>query len=72
MAAAGGINAAVLKAAMKAPITLKIEVEVTNLDEFQEALDTGADLIMLDNMDLETIRKAVKINAGRALLEASG
>ncbi|MFY9114837.1 MAG: carboxylating nicotinate-nucleotide diphosphorylase, partial [Dethiobacteria bacterium] len=72
IAAAGGINAAVLKAAMKAPITLKIEVEVTNLDEFQEALDTGADLIMLDNMDLETIRKAVKINAGRALLEASG
>lgn len=72
IAAAGGIDAAVMKAAMNAPITLKIEVEVSNLDEFKEALETGADLIMLDNMDLEVIREAVKINAGRALLEASG
>ncbi|NLI69982.1 MAG: carboxylating nicotinate-nucleotide diphosphorylase [Firmicutes bacterium] len=72
IAAAGGISAAVKRAVMKAPITLKIEVEVTDLDEFREALDAGADLIMLDNMDPETIREAVKINAGRVLLEASG
>lgn len=51
---------------------VKIEVETRNLDELREALSAGADVIMLDNMSLEEMRKAVKITAGRAKLEASG
>ncbi len=70
--AAGSIGEAVRAARAKAPFTLKIEVEVTNLDELNEALAAGADIIMLDNMDLEKMRRAVEITAGRALLEASG
>jgi len=56
----------------KAPFTLRIEVEVTNLQELEEALAAGADLIMLDNMDLDLMRRAVEITAGRVPLEASG
>lgn len=70
--AAGGITNAVKAAKTGAPHTLKIEVEVKNLDELHEAIESGADIIMLDNMDLETMRKAVEITARRALLEASG
>lgn len=70
--AAGGIEEAVKRAKETAPVTLKIEVEVTNLLEFREALAAGADIIMLDNMDTETMKKAVEINGGKALLEASG
>lgn len=51
---------------------VKIEVETRNLDELREALSAGADVIMLDNMSLEEMRKAVGITAGRAKLEASG
>lgn len=51
---------------------VKIEVETRNLDELREALSAGADVIMLDNMSLEEMRKAVEITAGRAKLEASG
>ncbi len=50
----------------------KIEVEVENLKELQEALDAGADIIMLDNMSLEDMREAVRIVGGRVKLEASG
>lgn len=50
----------------------KIEVEVENLKEFKDALDAGADIIMLDNMSFEDIREAVRQNDGKALLEASG
>ena len=50
----------------------KIELEVRNLDELQQALEAGVDVIMLDNMDNETMKKAVDITNGRALLEASG
>jgi len=70
--AAGGIDQAVRAVRDKAPFTLKIEVEVTDLDELKEALAAGAEIIMLDNMDTGTMSQAVEINAGRALLEASG
>jgi nicotinate-nucleotide pyrophosphorylase (carboxylating) len=49
-----------------------IEVEVENLDELREALKAGADIILLDNMDVETLREAVKIASGEAKLESSG
>lgn len=55
-----------------APHTLKVEVEVTSLEQLEEALDANADIIMLDNMDPDTMRTAVKRVNGRALLEASG
>ncbi|MBF0505647.1 MAG: carboxylating nicotinate-nucleotide diphosphorylase [Nitrospirae bacterium] len=51
---------------------LKIEVEVSSFDELREALDAGADVVMLDNMSVEDMAQAVKITKGRALLEASG
>ena len=49
-----------------------MEVEVENLDELQQALDAGADIIMLDELDDDDMRTAVALNAGRAKLEASG
>jgi len=70
--AAGGITAAVRMARENIPHTLKIEVETTTLDEVREALDAGADIIMLDNMDNATMRAAVEMVSGRALTEASG
>ena len=70
--AAGGIQNAVAAARAAVPHTLKIEVEVENLEMLQEALDAGADIIMLDNMSYEEMQKAVEIVAGRALTEASG
>ncbi|MDH5183048.1 MAG: carboxylating nicotinate-nucleotide diphosphorylase [Gammaproteobacteria bacterium] len=69
--AAGSIAAAVAQAkAINGSVM--IEVEVENLDELQQALDAGADRIMLDNMDLETMRQAVNLTNKRAELEASG
>ena len=70
--AACGIKEAVDAVRRQAPLTLRIEVEVTNLAELHEALAANADIIMLDNMDLEMMREAVAITGGRALLEASG
>lgn len=70
--AAGSITRAVERARRSVPTTLKIEVEVKNLTELQEALEARADIIMLDNMSLEEMREAVRIVRGRALLEASG
>ncbi len=69
--AAGSIAAAVATARQQQP-KLTVEVEVENLDELQQALDAGADQLLLDNMDCHTLRQAVAINAGRAKLEASG
>lgn len=69
---AGGIRQAVMQARKMASHTSRIEVEVESLEQLQEALDSGADIIMLDNMDTETMRKAVEITAGKAVLEASG
>ena len=70
--AAGGVKEAVALAKEYAPFVRKIEVEVENLEMLQEALDAGADIIMLDNMDNETMKKAVEIVAGRAETECSG
>ncbi len=56
----------------RASHTVKVEVEVTNLDELGEALEAGAHIIMLDNMSLDTMRQGVEMVNGRAILEASG
>jgi nicotinate-nucleotide pyrophosphorylase (carboxylating) len=75
LAAIGGadrVTKAVQRARAYAPHTLRIEVEVTTLAEVDEAVAAGADVILLDNMDVETMRQAVENVAGRALLEASG
>ncbi|MGV6818288.1 MAG: carboxylating nicotinate-nucleotide diphosphorylase [Thiotrichales bacterium] len=71
IAAAGSIEQAVKTAKEKCP-TLKIEVETENLQEFREAFNSDADIIMLDNYSLEQMKEAVAINNGRKLLEASG
>ncbi len=70
--AGGGISNAVRALRAKAGHALKIEVETRNLEEVREALNAGADIIMLDNMDTETMRKAVEIVGGRSIVEASG
>jgi nicotinate-nucleotide pyrophosphorylase (carboxylating) len=70
--ASGGIQQAVANARKTVPHTLKIEVETTNFAEIQEALEAGADIIMLDNMSCEEMRQAVALIAGRAKVEASG
>jgi nicotinate-nucleotide pyrophosphorylase (carboxylating) len=70
--AAGGIRPAVARAREIAPHMLRVEVETENLEQVQEALDAGADVILLDNMDPETRRQAVTLCRGRALTEASG
>lgn len=70
--AAGGIQKAVSTLRARLPHTIRIEVEVENLEQLQEALEARADIILLDNMDVDTLRQAVEITAGRALLEASG
>jgi len=70
--AAGGIPAAVAAARRFAPHTLRVQVEVTDLDELRVALEAGADAVLLDNMSTDDMRRAVEITAGRALLEASG
>lgn len=72
IAAAGGIAEAVRRARKNAPHLLKIEVEATTLEQVQEALDAGADAILLDNMPPELLRQAVQLVAGRAVTEASG
>ena len=71
IAACGGIGAAIASAQRIAP-GKPVEVEVENLEELQEALAAGADIIMLDELSLEDMRTAVKLTAGRAKLEASG
>jgi len=71
IAACGGIGAAIKKAHETAP-GKPVEVEVENLDELHQALEAGADIIMLDNFDPEQIREAITVNQGRAKLEVSG
>ena len=71
IAACGGIREAIETARINAP-GKPIEVEVESLDELSEALDAGADRIMLDNFSLDDMRQAVTLNKGRAELEASG
>ena len=69
--AAGGIPAAI-KAARETAATVPVEVEVENLKQLREALEAGADILLLDNFDLARMREAVRLAAGRAKLEASG
>ena len=70
--AAGSIAAAVQKVRNYAAFTLRIEVEVSTLDEVAQALDARADIIMLDNMDTPTMARAIAMVNGRAIVEASG
>jgi len=70
--AAGGVKEAVRMAKEYAPFVRKIEVEVENLDMLKEALEAGADMIMLDNMSVEDMKEAVRLAAGRAETECSG
>lgn len=70
--AAGGVKEAVAMAKEYAPFVRKIEVEVENLDMLKEALEAGADIIMLDNMSIEDMKAAVKLAAGKAETECSG
>lgn len=72
IAAAGGVQKAVAAARANASFVHKIEVEVETLEMLKEALTAGADIIMLDNMDAETMKEAVRITAGRAKIECSG
>lgn len=72
IAAAGGIAKAVGSAKAYAPHTLKIEVETESLEQVEEALAAGADIIMLDNMTVAQMKEAVELIAGRAVTEASG
>lgn len=72
IAAAGGISSAVSRARSYIPHTLKIEVETETVEQVQEALSAGADIIMLDNMDCATMRACVELINGKALVEASG
>ncbi len=71
IAACGGIAAAVATARSIAP-GKPVEVEVESLDELRQALEAGADIVMLDELSLDDMREAVRLTAGRAKLEASG
>jgi nicotinate-nucleotide pyrophosphorylase (carboxylating) len=68
----GSLTAAVRRARAGAPVLTRIEVECDNLEQVREAVEAGADMILLDNMGLEDMRQAVAISGGRIPLEASG
>lgn len=70
--AAGGVTAAINRARARAAHTSKIEIEVSSMEQLQQALAVGVDVVMLDNFDLAAIRKAVGLVDGRALIEISG
>lgn len=72
IAVAGGIEAAVKAVRKTVGDTVRIEVETTCIEEVEQALKAGADIIMLDNMDLTSMREAVRLINGKALTEASG
>lgn len=70
--AAGGIREAVARATRATAHTMTVTVECATLEDVIEALEAGADILLLDNMDVETLTAAARIAAGRAILEASG
>jgi nicotinate-nucleotide pyrophosphorylase (carboxylating) len=70
--AAGSVTKAIQMAKAYAPFVRKIEIETETLEQVQEAIDAGADIIMLDNMDNDTMKKAVELINGRAETECSG
>ena len=69
---AGGIPNAVAAVRKNLPLSVRLDVETTNLDEVKQALECGADIIMFDNMDNATMAEAVKLIGGKAKTEASG
>lgn len=72
IAACGSISAAVDRIRARAPHTLRIEVEAETLDQVRECLESGVEIIMLDNMNIAAMEDAVRLIGGRALVEASG
>jgi nicotinate-nucleotide pyrophosphorylase (carboxylating) len=70
--AAGGVKQALRQAQQQGPAAVAIEIEVETLDQLREAIDAGAQMVLLDNFNLERMREAVGLNGGRAKLEASG
>jgi len=66
------VTAAIVGAQQGTPLLTKIEVECDTLDQVSEAIDAGADMILLDNMSVDNLRSAVAMSAGRVPLEASG
>lgn len=72
IAAAGGVAAVLKKVQDTAPQARFVEIEVETLDQLDEALACGARMVLLDNMDIPTLKEAVRRNAGRAILEISG
>ncbi len=72
ISAAGSVGEAIKLVKVNIPHTLKIEVEVETLDELKEAINSGADAVLLDNMDMNMLRKAVEIAKDRVIIEVSG
>jgi nicotinate-nucleotide pyrophosphorylase (carboxylating) len=73
IAVAGGVRPVLEQARKHAGHLVKVEIEVDTLDQLREVLDTGlADVVLLDNMDIPTLKRAVEMTAGRAVLEVSG
>ena len=72
IAVCGGLTAAIQRAKSQVPTLTKVQVECDNLDQVKEALEAGAESLLLDNMSPDTMRQAVKIVQGRITLEASG
>ena len=72
IAAAGGVTAVLQRAAAVAPSAKFVEIEVETLAQLDEALNAGATMVLLDNMNLGMLREAVRLNANRAILEVSG
>ena len=72
IAVCGGLTAAIQRAKSQVPALTKVQVECDNLDQVKEALEAGAESLLLDNMSPDTMRQAVKIVQGRITLEASG
>lgn len=70
--AAGGVTAVLQRVQATAPDAKFVQIEVETLAQLEEALQAGAQMVLLDNMDLPTLREAVRLNAGRAILENSG
>lgn len=70
--ASGGVKKALQKVKGSVPVTVKIEIEVTSMEQLREALQEGADIIMLDNWDVEKLEEAVRLARGKAKLEVSG
>ncbi|MFP7754966.1 carboxylating nicotinate-nucleotide diphosphorylase [Thermodesulfobacteriota bacterium B35] len=72
IAACGSISEALRRVRTRVPHTMAVEVECDTLEQVRECLDCGVQVLLLDNMDVATMRRAVEMTAGRALLEASG